>query len=278
MQFNQSKNPFIKLSVTTALALVVSFSVNAADVSGLWKWTTPGRNGGPERLYNLELKNQGEVLTGKIYTPNRTNETFSEVAIKNGKLNGSGVYFETVRTGRSGTNFIVTKYSGELAVDKIVGTIEAPGRDGATQTSDWKVERNTTGKLLTGPIIQIKPGYDELGRKIVNETHFKELPVDEVEKFIAAHPDAIILDTRAPSEFAAGHLPKAQNHNLTDEATYKDVLAKLDKNKTYVVHSAAGHYRTVRALEYFEANGFKNAIALDGGYNAWAAAGKPTVK
>jgi rhodanese-related sulfurtransferase len=39
-----------------------------------------------------------------------------------------------------------------------------------------------------------------------------------------------------------------------------------------------GHYRTVRALEYFETNGFEHAVALDGGYAAWVKAGQPTVK
>jgi hypothetical protein len=32
------------------------------------------------------------------------------------------------------------------------------------------------------------------------------------------------------------------------------------------VHSAVGHYRTVRALEYFEVNNFEHAVAIDGGY------------
>ena len=79
--------------------------------------------------------------------------------------------------------------------------------------------------------------------------------------------------------YAAGHLANAKNYNLTDDDKYKEVLATItDKTKWYIVHSAVGHYRTVRALEYFEANGFEHAVAIDGGYAAWVKAGQPTVK
>jgi rhodanese-related sulfurtransferase len=124
-----------------------------------------------------------------------------------------------------------------------------------------------------------KPGYDENGHKIVNETHYKEVSPQDAQKFLADHPDAIIIDARSPREYAAGHLPNAKNYNLTDDDKYKDVLATItDKTKWYLVHSAVGHYRTVRALEYFEANGFEHAVAIDGGYAAWAKAGLPTEK
>jgi len=102
--------------------------------------------------------------------------------------------------------------------------------------------------------------------------------VADAVKFLAEHPDAVIIDARSPSEFAAGHLANAKNYNLTDDATYKDVLATItDKSKWYLVHSAVGHYRTVRALEYFEANGFEHAVAIDGGFRAWKEAGQPIV-
>lgn len=104
------------------------------------------------------------------------------------------------------------------------------------------------------------------------------LPIPEAEKFLADHPDAIILDLRPPENYAAGHLPGATNDDVTDDATYKSVLAALDKTKWYLVHSVVGHFRTVRALEYFEANGFEHAAAIDGGYQAWGTAGKPIVK
>jgi rhodanese-related sulfurtransferase len=110
----------------------------------------------------------------------------------------------------------------------------------------------------------------------VNETHYKDISVNDAVQFLEDHPDAIVIDTRTPREYAAGHLPNARNYNLTDDDTFKEVLATItDKTKWYLVHSQVGHYRTVRALEYFEANHFEHAVALDGGYQAWVAAGKP---
>ena len=44
------------------------------------------------------------------------------------------------------------------------------------------------------------------------------------------------------------------------------------------MYSVVGHFRTVRALEYFEANGFPNAAAIDGGFKAWSTANKTVEK
>jgi rhodanese-related sulfurtransferase len=141
---------------------------------------------------------------------------------------------------------------------------------------DPKTDTNSvaTTPAATGP----KPGYDAQGHKIVNETKYKEISVDDSVKFLADHPDAVILDLRTPREYNSGHLPNATNYSVQNDATYKAILAPLDKSKWYIVHSAVGHWRTVRALEYFETNDFQHVVAIDGGYAAWAKAGKPVIK
>jgi phage shock protein E len=123
-----------------------------------------------------------------------------------------------------------------------------------------------------------KPGYDAQGHKIVNETKYKEISVDDAVKFLADHPQTVILDVRTPREYAAGHLPNATNYSVQDDTTYKAILAPLDKTKWYLIHSAVGHWRTVRTLEYFETNDFQHVVAIDGGYTAWAKAGQPVIK
>ncbi len=261
-----------------ALAAVLHTQAQNADPSGLWKWTTPSRDG-TERHFNLELKADGGKLTGKLITPNRTNETFSEIEISDGVVHGANLSFNIARGGRPSGNPFVTKYTGEIVGNEIVGKIESPGRAGNPPTAtDWKAERNTTGKLVSGPIVQIKPGYNAQGYKIVNETKYRELSVADAEKYLAEYRDAIVLDLRPPAAYAAGHLPNARNLDVTDDEHYREVLKPLDKTKRYVVHSVTGHYRTVRALEYFEANGFENVVAIDGGYQAWVSAGKPIEK
>jgi rhodanese-related sulfurtransferase len=276
---SQKFTSFIKTTLGGCLALFTVLTLHAeSDPNGLWKWTTLGRNGGAPRVFNLRLKADGETLTGALITPNRTNDTFNEIQITDGKISGDSLSFDVARPGFNGGNPVVTKYAGSISGDLISGTVETPRRNGAAISLDWKAERNTTGQLVAGPKIVIKPGYDENGFRIVNDTHYKEISVDDAQKYLDDHPDAIILDLRTPEEYADGHLPNAKNYNVTDLATYQDVLAPLDKTKWYVVHSAVGHYRTVRALEYFEAHGFEHAVAIDGGYAAWAKAGKPTEK
>ena len=252
------------VSITSALA---------AGAQGNWLWVTPGRNGAPDRESILHLESDGTHLSGKISSPGPDGKPI-DVAISHGETHGDSVSFQVVRAA-NGTP-VTNTYSGTIAGEKITGKIEFV-RNGEVRSREWEA-KNTGDRAVAAAVPGPKPGYDEAGHKIVNETHFKLLPIPEAEKFLAQHPDAIILDLRPPENYAAGHLPGAKNYDVTDDANYKSVLAPLDKNKWYLVHSVVGHFRTVRALEYFEANGFQHAAAIDGGYQAWVAAGKPVVK
>jgi rhodanese-related sulfurtransferase len=268
-----------KHTVLNSLAAAILFIGSAAqgsDTDGNWIWTTPGRNGGAPRESVLSLKTDGSTLTGKISSPGRDGRP-ADTQIADGKADGNAISFDVIRIFNGNTN--KTAYSGTLANGQITGTIQTV-RNGEAQSRDWTAKNAGDQSEATAvTVIPPKPGYDENGHKIVNETHYKEISVAEAVQFIADHPDAIIIDARSPGEYAAGHLANAKNYNLTDDDKYKEVLATItDKTKWYIVHSAVGHYRTVRALEYFEANGFEHAVAIDGGYAAWVKAGQPTVK
>ena len=264
------------MNLIAAAAVLAGAAADASEAEGNWTWSTPGRNGGPARQSVLSVKVDGAHLTGKISTPGRDGQP-ADTQITNGTVDGNRLSFQVVRVFNENTNTIT--YTGTLANGQITGQIQTV-RNGQTQSRDWvATNAGTQTEAAAITVVPPKPGYDENGHKIVNETHYKELSVADAVKFLAEHPDAVILDTRSPEEFAAGHLPNAKNYNLTDDATYKDVLATItDKTKWYLVHSAVGHYRTVRALEYFEANHFEHAVAIDGGYKAWKEAGQPVVK
>jgi rhodanese-related sulfurtransferase len=258
------------------LAVVSLPATQAATVDGNWIWTTPGRNGAAPRESVLSLKSAGTAVTGNISTPGRNGQP-ADIAITDGTLDGNTLTFKVVRITNGNTN--VTAYSGTWENGRIAGKIESL-RNGEIQSRDWVAksagdQTEATPVTVTPP----KPGYDENGHKIVNETHYPEISVAAAAQFIAAHPDAVIIDTRSPQEYAAGHLPNARNYNLTDDNDYPRVLATItDKTAWYVVHSATGHYRTIRALEYFEANHFEHAVAIDGGFAAWKKAGEPVAK
>lgn len=262
----------IALSALVAQAALIH-SASAAGVAGNWIWVTPGRNGTPDKESILHLQAEGSNLTGKISTPGADGKP-SDTPIVHGTVTGESLTFDVVRVanGNSATN----SYSGTLAGDKITGKISFV-RGGEVRSRDWEAKNNGS-RSEAAAVPPPKPGYNEQGYKIVNETKFKDLSIADIEKYLVEHPDAVILDLRPPANYAAGHLKGAVSLDVTDDDHYKEVLKPLDKTKRYVVHSVTGHYRTVRALEYFEANGFEHAVAIEGGYQAWVAAGKPVVK
>lgn len=85
-----------------------------------------------------------------------------------------------------------------------------------------------------------------------------------------------VLDVRTDEEFAAGHIAGAvQIDYLGDEFAKK--LAKLDRDQAYLVHCRSGG-RSKGALDAMKKLGFKVVHHLDGGMQAWVAAGGEVVK
>ncbi len=279
--FQMSMNSFTRYTPSKSLISIVALSAQVlcagallgADANGNWLWITPGRNGVPDKESILSVKVDGTQVTGKISSPGAEGKPV-DIPISHGQIQGDTLSFDVVR-GTNGT-WLTNTYSGTVSAEKITGKIQFV-RNGEVRSRDWEA-KNNGARSVAAAVAAPKPGYDEAGHKIVNETRFKLLPVPEVEKYLVEHPDAIILDLRPPENYAAGHIPGAKSYDVTDDATYKSVLAPLDKTKWYLVHSVVGHFRTVRALEYFEQNGFQHAAAIDGGFAAWVAAGKPVEK
>lgn len=85
-----------------------------------------------------------------------------------------------------------------------------------------------------------------------------------------------VLDVRTPGEFAAGHLKEAKNVDFNED-DFEKQLSALDRNRTWLVHCAAGG-RSTRSLKLLEKLGFKSIIHLDEGYKGWTAAGLPVEK
>src|SRR4051812_27140457 len=113
-------------------------------------------------------------------------------------------------------------------------------------------------------------------------THFanaadaKNISIDEAAKLVSSNMNIVVLDVRTPREFQAGHIKGATNINFNDKEFAKRVAA-LDKNKTYIVHCAAGG-RSAKACEQIKTMDFKNMLHMNQGFNAWKEAGKPIEK
>ena len=114
-------------------AVLAAAATQAADVSGSWTWTTPGRNGGPDHTTTLTQKADGAALSGKIANPGRDGKIV-ETPIADGKVDGDNITFAVVRQVKG--NSVTNNYSGTLAADKITGKISFI-RDGDLQSRDW---------------------------------------------------------------------------------------------------------------------------------------------
>ena len=98
----------------------------------------------------------------------------------------------------------------------------------------------------------------------------KNLNVDQFEK-MRANKTNVVLDVRTKKEYDAGHMPGAVliDFNSPD---FDKKIATLDKDKTYLVHCAAGG-RSAKAAGKMSTLNFKSVYNLEGGYRAWEKAG-----
>ena len=101
----------------------------------------------------------------------------------------------------------------------------------------------------------------------------KSVPADQVKKAIDSKEKAIYLDVRDSDEYAAGHLPGAQN---ISRGTLEFKIAKAipDTNeKIYVYCKTKG--RSTLATKTLNDLGYKNAVLMDAQYADWVKAGYP---
>lgn len=102
----------------------------------------------------------------------------------------------------------------------------------------------------------------------------------EIDQITSITPEAFIaedsprvLDVRKPGEYAAGHLPEAENVPLD---FINEELHRLDREQTYHIHCAGG-YRSMIFASILKARGFEKVIDVQGGYKAIVETGAYTV-
>jgi hypothetical protein len=135
-------NPVLKKIAYALLALAATATVHAADPSGDWTWTTPGRNGAPDHTVTLTLKADGANLTGKVSAPGREGKIV-ETPIADGKVNGDSISFIVIRQNKGLS--VTNNYSGTVADGQLTGKIEST-HDGSPQSHDWTAKRVAENK------------------------------------------------------------------------------------------------------------------------------------
>ena len=96
-----------------------------------------------------------------------------------------------------------------------------------------------------------------------------------------ASGDAVLVDIREAEELAGGriegsvHVPRGMLEFRADPASpYHQ--EPLDPSKRVILHCASGG-RSALAAAALKSMGYERVAHLDGGFNAWKEAGRPTV-
>ncbi|WP_292365338.1 MULTISPECIES: rhodanese-like domain-containing protein [unclassified Methanoculleus] len=120
--------------------------------------------------------------------------------------------------------------------------------------------------VLAGGCLEGSPAPDDQVVRTITPSEASAL-IEERE----GDPGFVIVDVRRPDEFAGGHIPGAININ---SAEFSEHLDGLDPEATYLVYcQRAGRSAGVR--EMMREAGFCEVYEIEGGLNAWEAAGLP---
>lgn len=122
----ENLNGMKKLSLMIAGLVVGSLVAMAADVSGKWTFEnkTETKKGEVTMKTTLDLKAEGETLTGKVTTSAGRREVTADVA--EGKIEGNKITFTTTQSTRKGDTKI--KWEATLEGDSLKGTRSVEGR------------------------------------------------------------------------------------------------------------------------------------------------------
>lgn len=85
----------------------------------------------------------------------------------------------------------------------------------------------------------------------------------------------IVLDVRTAAEFKENHLIDARNLDV-ESGHFEAAFSELDKKGVYAIYCQTGRRSAIAYTKMKEA-GFMNLYNLDGGMEAWIAAGLPRV-
>ena len=110
------------------------------------------------------------------------------------------------------------------------------------------------------------------GSEIVSQVLSPQAIADQLK----ANPEIVVIDVRTPEELTSGFIAGAINLNF-NSSEFKKSLERLDRSKTYFVYCAIGK-RSGKAQQMMKEMGFEHAQSMDGGLNAWVAAGLPVSK
>ncbi len=106
--------------------------------------------------------------------------------------------------------------------------------------------------------------------------NIKETNVVEVSRWLEQGKEFVLIDNREESEWAKGHLPKAEYSGRG--ILERDIEAKHPDLNTEIVIYCGGGFRSALSVESVQKMGYTNVISMDGGFRGWKEAGYEIVK
>lgn len=100
------------------------------------------------------------------------------------------------------------------------------------------------------------------------------LDAASAQSLIADSPDTLVVDVRTPGEFETAHIPQSVNIPLDQVDGHAGRIVSAAGRRPMLVLCQSGP-RSVQAREKLAAAGLAGVSVLDGGMNAWVAAGAP---
>jgi len=120
--------------------------------------------------------------------------------------------------------------------------------------------------LLSASLINAQEAEEDLPPQTI---HYN---VHEAEEVLSGAGNFVPLDVRTQQEYADGHLADAIHIDYYAD-DFKDQVALLDKDATYVVYCRSGS-RSKRSVKLMREVGIENIAIMDGGFRAWKARDK----
>jgi len=111
--------------------------------------------------------------------------------------------------------------------------------------------------------------------QLVNESrkNIRECTVADVKQKLDKNERFHLVDVREESEWAAGHLPRAEH--LGKGIIERDIEAKIPDTAAEIILYCGGGFRSALAAENLQKMGYTNVTSMDGGFRGWKEAGLP---
>jgi rhodanese-related sulfurtransferase len=111
--------------------------------------------------------------------------------------------------------------------------------------------------------------------KIVNDakSRIRELTIADVKQKLDRNESFHLVDVREESEWAAGHLPKAEH--LGKGIIERDIETKIPDTNAEIILYCGGGFRSALAADNLQKMGYTKVWSMDGGFRGWKDASLP---